>query len=117
VSQWANENPERMTEIAALPMNEQSAALRDAIGYDPDAIRERAEERIHHHRDLSKSSGPPSSPENAGPRSPGTTSRSANPSSEGGASVGPSYADGHCDVCGAPVGKHHLSYCDLRGDV
>jgi hypothetical protein len=23
----------------------------------------------------------------------------------------------HCDVCGAPRGKHHLSYCDLRGDV
>ena len=26
-------------------------------------------------------------------------------------------AEDHCDVCGAPRGKHHLSYCDLRGEA
>lgn len=31
MSQWANENPERMAEIAALPMGEQNAALREAM--------------------------------------------------------------------------------------
>lgn len=25
--------------------------------------------------------------------------------------------DHRCDVCGAPPGKHHLSYCDLRGEA
>ena len=34
MSQWANENPEQMAEIAALPMNQQNAALRDAKGVE-----------------------------------------------------------------------------------
>jgi hypothetical protein len=44
VSAWARENPEAYAEIAALPLREQTAALREAMGYDPDAIREQAEE-------------------------------------------------------------------------
>jgi hypothetical protein len=44
MSQWAREHPEEMAEIAALPPSQQNAAMRDAIGYDPDLIREQAEE-------------------------------------------------------------------------
>lgn len=47
MSQWANEHPEQAAEIAALPMREQNAALREAMGggYDPDRIRDELEER------------------------------------------------------------------------
>jgi hypothetical protein len=45
MSQWANEHPEQMAEIARLPMREQNAALRGAMGYDPDRIRDEAKER------------------------------------------------------------------------
>lgn len=41
---FAHEHPEEYAEIAALPLNQQNAALRQAIGYDPDRIREDAEE-------------------------------------------------------------------------
>lgn len=44
MSAWANEHPEQMLEISLLPLREQNAALREAMGYDPDAIREQAEE-------------------------------------------------------------------------
>lgn len=35
MSRWANENPERMAEIAALPPSQQNAALRAAMGGPP----------------------------------------------------------------------------------
>ena len=44
MSQWARENPEQMAEIAALPASQQNAALRHAVGYDPDRIRDQADE-------------------------------------------------------------------------
>lgn len=44
MSQWARNNPEETAEIAALPLSQQNAALRDAVGYDPDAIRDRLDE-------------------------------------------------------------------------
>lgn len=47
---WSNENPELMEEIATLPLKEQNAAMREAIGYDPDRIREEAEERAMERR-------------------------------------------------------------------
>jgi hypothetical protein len=40
MSQWARNNPEAMEEIARLPMNEQNAAMRSAVGYDPDFARD-----------------------------------------------------------------------------
>ena len=39
MSQWANENPEAMTEIASLPPSEQNAALRAAMGPIPCGVR------------------------------------------------------------------------------
>lgn len=111
MSQWGNEHPEVMAAIAALPPSQQNDALRAAIGYDPDAIREREEERLH---DLSQPSGPPSDPKTpagAGAKHPDVRVAPA------GTSFIYSEVERRCDVCGAPPGKHHLSYCDLRGDV
>ena len=34
MSQWAREHPEEMERISRLPMNEQNAAMRAAIGSD-----------------------------------------------------------------------------------
>lgn len=48
---WAHDHPEEYAEIAALPLNEQNAALRAAIGYDPDRIREQAEEAEREERE------------------------------------------------------------------
>ena len=45
---WVHDHPEEYAEIAKLPMNEQNAALREAIGWDPDRIREDYEERMEH---------------------------------------------------------------------
>lgn len=45
MSQWARENPDAYSEIAALPPSQQNAALRHAMGYDPDRVRDEARER------------------------------------------------------------------------
>jgi hypothetical protein len=39
MSQWANEHPERMAAISALPPSEQPAALRAAMGPAPSGVR------------------------------------------------------------------------------
>ena len=91
MSQWANEHPEQMEEIAHLPLNEQNAAMRAAIGYDPDAIRDRLEEdRIHHHRPLNTSAG---GDVVVPPYGSGSTPPAADPRRRTGMS---------CDNCGAP---------------
>lgn len=106
MSRFFNEHPELAEEIARLPMSQQNAAIRSAMSasYDPDAIRDRYEEqqreRVHHHRPLNTSPG----------------GEESHPSSLSSGSASPG-EDFRCDVCGAPPGKHHLSYCDLRGDV
>lgn len=45
MSQWAHNHPEQMAEIAQLPLSQQNAAMRDAIGYDPDLIRDQLEQQ------------------------------------------------------------------------
>jgi hypothetical protein len=45
MSQWSHNHPEKMAEIAALPSSQRHRALLEAIGYDPDRIREELEER------------------------------------------------------------------------
>lgn len=45
MSQWAHSHPEEMAEIAGLPPSQQNAAMRDAIGHDPDRIRDQQKER------------------------------------------------------------------------
>lgn len=45
--QWAHDHPEEYAELARLPMHEQNAALRHAIGYDPDRVRDEADDDRH----------------------------------------------------------------------
>lgn len=86
MNEWAANHPEEYAEIAALPPSQQNAALRDAIGYDPDAIRDRLEE------DASTAS-----PE--GVKAVPPIARSA---SSGG---------GFCGACGAPADAPCASWC------
>jgi hypothetical protein len=51
MSQWAHEHPEEYAEIAALPPSQQNAAMREAIGYDADAIRDQLDEAQQLERD------------------------------------------------------------------
>lgn len=95
MSQWANEHPEQMEEIARLPMREQNAALREAIGYDPDRVREEHEERIHHHRPLNNLVG-----EVEGTPPAGSPSLAEDPS-----------VTRDCTNCGAPEGEPCQHWC------
>jgi rRNA maturation endonuclease Nob1 len=47
MNRWASEHPEEYSEIASLPLSQQNDALRHAVGYDPDAIRDQLEEDDH----------------------------------------------------------------------
>lgn len=84
---WAHDHPEEYREIAALPLNQQNAALRAAIGYDPDAIRDRQKEDAL------------------------TTSRPGRVESPSSLTESRSGRGGICEVCGAPSDAPCASYC------